>query len=91
MATGADKARAFLESRPEPRRDNPMPRRRFNFNLFFPFMTAGGLAFLVHQCLNARDHPLPKPGPRRYPPGYHRPEQPAGGKEPQLSRQRRPH
>jgi hypothetical protein len=75
MVTAADIARAFLEPMPEPPRDRPMPRRRFVFSLLFPcaVTVAGGIAFLVHEVLDGHGHPVPKPGPRRYPPGYHRP------------------
>ena len=75
MAAGIDIARAFLEPTPELPRDDPMPRRRFILSLLFPCAVslAGGITFLAHECLNASSHPVPKPGPRRYPPGYHRP------------------
>jgi hypothetical protein len=75
MMRGIDTARAFLEPMPEPSRPSPMPRRRFAFSLLFPVAVtvAGGLSFLVHECLDARGHPVPKPGARRYPSGYHRP------------------
>jgi hypothetical protein len=74
MLTGLDTARAFLEPMPEPPGETPMPRRRFAFTLLFPCAVtiAGGFIFLAHECLDARSHPMPKPGPRRYPPGYHR-------------------
>jgi hypothetical protein len=67
--------RAFLEPMPDPPRDRPMPRRRFALSLLVPGAMAagGGIAFLLHECLVRGGHPLPKPGPRRYPPGYHRP------------------
>ena len=76
MATGIDTAQAFLEPVPEPPRQHPMPRRRFAFSLFFPgaAAAAGAVVFLLHAILDTRKHPIPKPGPRRYPPGYHRPE-----------------
>ncbi len=75
MLTGIDTARAFLEPLPEAPSEPPMPRRRFAFSLLFPCAVtiAGGGAFLVHACLGTRSHPMPKPGPRRYPPGYRRP------------------
>ena len=75
MVAGIDSARAFLEATPEPPRDRPTPRRRFTFSLLFPCAVtlAGGAVFLAHEWLGARGHPVPKPGPRRYPPGYHRP------------------
>jgi hypothetical protein len=52
-----------------------MPRRRFAFSLLFPCAVtiAGGVAYVVHACLDARRQPVPKPGARRYPPMYHRP------------------
>jgi hypothetical protein len=75
MVTGIETARAFLEPLPEPPRHNPMPRRGFTFSLLFPcaVTVAGGIAFVVHACMDARNHAVPKPGPRRYPPGYRRP------------------
>jgi hypothetical protein len=75
MPTGIGTARAFLEPLPEPPRQSPVPRRRFIFSLLFPCAVtfAGGIAFVVHAGLDARGRPVPKPGPRRYPPGYHRP------------------
>jgi hypothetical protein len=59
----------------EPLRGRPMPRRWFTFGLLFPVIVtaAGGVAFVVHAGMVARGHPVPKPGPRRYPPGYHTP------------------
>jgi hypothetical protein len=52
-----------------------MPRRRFALGLLIPCVVtiAGGITFAVHACLDAHSQPMPKPGPRRYPPGYHRP------------------
>jgi hypothetical protein len=75
MVAGNHAARAFVEPMPEPPRDHPVPRRRFTFSLLFPcaVTVAGGIVFIVHECLEAGSHPVPKPGPRRYPPGYHRP------------------
>ena len=75
MLTDIGTARGFLEPPAEPPPPPPLPRRRFAFSLLFPcaFTVAGGLAFLLYECLDARVHPVPKPGPRRYPPGYHRP------------------
>jgi hypothetical protein len=75
IVTGMETARAFLEPSPEPPRGSPMPRRRFAFSLLFPcaVTVVGGVAFLVHACLEGRRRPVPKPGPRRYPPEYHRP------------------
>ena len=74
MMTGINAARAFLETTPEPPRHNPIPRRRFAFSLLFPSAVAvgGGIVFIIHECLNARGHAVPRPGPRRYPPGYRR-------------------
>ena len=76
MVTGVDTAQAFLETRPEPPRGSPMPRRRFTYSLLFPCAVTlvGGAVFLVHEFLGGRGHPVPKPGPRRYPPDYHRPK-----------------
>jgi hypothetical protein len=75
MLTGIDTARAFLEPLPEAPSEPPMPRRRFAFSLLFPCAVtiAGGVAYVVHACLEASRQPVPKPGPRRYPPMYHRP------------------
>ncbi len=66
---GLGSARPFLEPIPEPPRRSPMPRRRFLFSLLLPgaLAIAGGLAVLA---LDSRAHFVPKPGPRRYPPGY---------------------
>ena len=71
MPTSLDTARMFLEPMPEPPRRSPMPRRRFVFELLLPcaLTVAGGLAVLV---MGSRGHSVPKPGPRRYPPGYRR-------------------
>jgi hypothetical protein len=57
---------------PEPPRKLPMPRRRFALSLLFPLAVtmAGGVVFIVHQCLSGPAHAVPKPGPRRYPPAY---------------------
>lgn len=75
MVMGINTARAFLESLPEPPHQTPMPRRRFALGLLIPCVVtiAGGITFAVHACLDAHSQPMPKPGPRRYPPGYHRP------------------
>jgi hypothetical protein len=49
-----------------------LPRRRFVFALLFPcaVTAGGGTLFIVHECLTGARHAVPKPGPRRYPPGY---------------------
>ncbi len=72
MATNTESIRSFVEPTPEPPRKRPMPRRRFAFSLLFPcaVAAAGGLLFIVHECLSGRGQLVPKPGPRRYPPGY---------------------
>jgi hypothetical protein len=69
---GAGFIRGFVEPMPEPPRKLPMPRRRFALGLLFPcaVTAAGGLLFIIHEALNDRPHPVPKPGPRRYPPAY---------------------
>jgi hypothetical protein len=75
---GADVIRDFVEPMPDPPRKRPLPRRRFAFSLLFPgaVTAAGGLLFIIHACLSDRPHPVPKPGPRRYPPAYRRAAQP---------------
>ncbi len=69
---GAKAIRGFVEPIPDPPRKQPMPRRRFAFSLLFPcaVTAAGGLLFIIHECLSDRPHPVPEPGPRRYPPAY---------------------
>ena len=71
MPTSLDTARTFLEPMPEPPRRAPMPRRRFGLSLLLScaVTVGGGLAMLV---MGRRGHSVPKPGPRRYPPGYRR-------------------
>jgi hypothetical protein len=84
---GGDIIRGFVEPMPEPPRKLPMPRRRFTFSLLFPcaVTTAGGLLFIIHECLSDRPHPVPKPGPRRYPPGYRRASEPEARTSPGVT------
>ena len=62
----------FVEPRPEPPRKMPVPRRRVAFSLVLAGAIAatGGLVLLLRLGNCGRGHPMPKPGPRRYPPGY---------------------
>ncbi len=73
MIDGFGTVRAFLEPMREPPRKPPMPRR-FALSLLFPVAVTlcGGVAFILHAGIAGSGHPLPKPGPRRYPPGYRR-------------------
>ncbi len=75
---GAGLIRGFVEPMPEPPRKRPLPRRRFALSLLFPcaVTAAGGLLFIIHACVNDHPHPVPKPGPRRYPPAYRKAPEP---------------
>ena len=74
--TGSGTLRGFLEPIPEPSPGQPTPQRRAALGMLVlcGLIAAGGIAGIIFGSLDLRRHPVPKPGPRRYPPGYRRPE-----------------